>query len=175
MFRLILFSLIGASLSLAGVDWRFTPTESTVVAAVRVPELLGSSAGPDLRGWVVEALRGCPLAVTGSITASLSGSLPFLGGWEVSRVCPPPHCLSMWLHPAGHLFPKWKNQSDRKPLRNLADTREGLYPFKFWADVPQWVLWRALLRALLAAWPVVLERQQELLVAGVVALRRQRS
>lgn len=61
MFRLILLSLIGASLSFAGLDWRFTPTQSTVVAAVRVPEMLGSSAGPDLRGWVVEAFHGCPL------------------------------------------------------------------------------------------------------------------
>lgn len=61
MFRLILLSLIGASLSFAGMDWRFTPTQSTVVAAVRVPEMLGSSAGPDLRGWVVEAFHGCPL------------------------------------------------------------------------------------------------------------------
>ncbi len=61
MLRLMLLSLIGASLSFAGLDWRFTPTQSTVVAAVRVPEMLGSSAGPDLRGLVVEALHGCPL------------------------------------------------------------------------------------------------------------------
>lgn len=61
MIRLLMVCLFGASVTAAGVDWRFTPHDSTLVAAVRVPEALRSVAGPELRGWVAEAFQGCPL------------------------------------------------------------------------------------------------------------------
>jgi hypothetical protein len=61
MLRVFIMMLVAGLAAGAEVEWRFTRPESTVVAAVRVPEALQSAAGADLREWVVEAFQACPL------------------------------------------------------------------------------------------------------------------
>lgn len=61
MLPVFLLLLVVCASGKGELDCRFTPVESTAVAAIRTPEALTSLAGGDLRELVAQALQACAL------------------------------------------------------------------------------------------------------------------